>query len=198
VRGAQLLAFLELGRGDRVADLGSGVGYSIVPLAHAVGPQGVIYVRQLPVIFTELPKDTYTDPPRKALPPNVVHMDTPDDAPFARGARDLDLVTLLFEYHDDMARGRDLKKLHLAVFRALRPGRFYVIADRAAPEGTDLETAKRLNESEQAAVRHDVQAAGFSFVEAAELLSSSGSEAQPHGADEPQTSQYLLKFVKPQ
>jgi len=195
---AQLLAFLAVGRGDRVADLGAGAGYSILPLASAVGPYGVVYARHVPGTLTDLPGDPAAQGVRDSVPPNVVPMHTPDDAPFTREAKDLDLVTFLFAYHDVIARGIDRRKLNAAVFRALKPGRFYIVADHAAPEGSGLPAASSLNRIEDGVVRAEVQAVGFVFVEAAELASASATARGAHGGHESHTSQYILKFVKPQ
>lgn len=195
---AQLLAFLAVGRGDRVADLGAGAGYSILPLASAVGPYGVVYARHVPATLTDLPGDAAAQAVRDAIPPNVVPMHTPDDAPFTREAKGLDLVTFLFAYHDLIARGLDRRKLNTAVFRALKPGRFYIVADHAAPEGSGLLAASRLNRIEDSVVRAEVEAVGFVFVEAADLSSGSANARLAQGEHESHTSQYILKFVKPQ
>jgi predicted methyltransferase len=87
--------------------------------------------------------------------------------------------------------GRDRLAFNRAVFAALAPDRLYVIAEHAAPPGTGAEAAGD-GRVEERLVQAEVEAAGFEFVEAATLSSST---APPGGASR---SQYLLKFRRPQ
>lgn len=183
--------FLGIGRGERVADLGSRSGYSIERMAAAVGPSGVVYARHDPRVLVAAAVPEAAAERVGTLPENVVVMQTPDSAPFSAAARNLDLVALLFSYHDLVARGRDRLAFNRAVFAALAPDRLYVIAEHAAPSGAGMEAA-RAGRVEERLVRADVEAAGFEFVEAAQL---SASTAQPGGVAQ---SQYLLKFRRPQ
>ncbi len=195
--GVELLEFLGIGRGERVAGLGGGSRQFIQLMADAVGPAGVVFCQTDPRTLTALPSDHgQSAKPTGPLPANIVVMQTSSDVPFSGAAQQLNLVTLLFAYHDFFARGTARQKLNGAVFRALAPGGYYVIADHAAPSGSGLSAAQRLNSSDEGVVRTEVEAAGFMFVEAAELLSSSAARPEAslaggHG------SQYLLKFQKP-
>lgn len=116
-------------------------------------------------------------------------MPTDYAAPLTPDARDLDLVTMLFAYHEVVAQFPDRTRFNAAVLRALKPGRFYVIAEHSAPVGSGVEAARRSSGIEERIVRADVEAAGFVFVESAELLSRTSSGVRPR--------QYLLKFQKP-
>jgi len=185
-----LLEFLGIGRGERVADLGSGAGYSIERLAAAVGPSGVVYARHDPRLLVAPAVREAAAERVGTLPQNIVMMETPDSAPFSAAAWSLDLVTLLFSYHDLVARGGDRLAFNRAVFTALAPDRFYVIAEHAAPPGAGVEAAGA-GRIEERLVRADVEAAGFEFVEAAQLSAASADPGD--GA----RSQYLLKFRRP-
>jgi predicted methyltransferase len=185
-----LLEFLGIGRGERVADLGSGTGYSIERMAAAVGPTGVVYARHDPRVLVAPAVRQAAAERAGTLPENIVVMRTPDSAPFSAAARSLDLVTLLFAYHDLVAAGRDRLAFNRAVFAALAPDRLYVIAEHAAPSGVGVEAAPA-GRVEERLVRADVEAAGFVFVEAAQF---SASTTHPDGAA---PSQYLLKFRRP-
>jgi predicted methyltransferase len=50
----------------------------------------------------------------------------------------IDLVTLMFNYHDPGHLGVDRAAMNRAVFRALKPGGLYVIADHAGRPGTGI------------------------------------------------------------
>ena len=53
-------------------------------------------------------------------------------------AEQIDLVTLMFNYHDLGHLGVDRAIMNRAVFRALKPGGLYVIADHAGRPGTGI------------------------------------------------------------
>lgn len=182
----QMVEFFELGRGDRVADLGGVFGYSLTPSRRALGPAGVLYVRRR----TPPPADPEAEGDADLA--KVVWMNTPDEAPFTAEATRLNAVTLLFAYHAVVAAGHDRRKMNDAVYRALVPGGVYVIADHAAPAGSGLAAAREENRIEDGIVRAEVQAAGFQFVEAADFVSNAVSSADRAGG-----GQYLLKFRKP-
>jgi predicted methyltransferase len=190
--GFHLVEFVGVGRGDRVADLGPGRGYSIAPFVAAVGPFGAVYVRHDPRTLSALPSEQGSDVSESAVPSNVIRMDTPLAAPFSPEAKNLDCATLLFTYHELVADRSDRHGFNAAVFRALKPGGCYVIAEHA-PHSDEQPDANRVAAR---VVRSDVEAAGFRFVEAADFLSpaAAGSAGAPATAE---TSQYVLKFQKP-
>jgi predicted methyltransferase len=191
-----MLTFIGIGRGDRLADLGAGAGYSIAALAEAVGPSGVVYARHDARTPSDLPDSAERDT-EDVLPSNLKLMRTPLHAPFSAEAVRLDEVTFFFGYHELVAEERDRREFNRAVLRALKPGGLYVIAEHAAPEGSGLRAAKELQRIEARVVRADVEAAGFAFVEAADFLSSGASAQTERGATPETSSQYLLKFRKP-
>jgi predicted methyltransferase len=188
-----MLGFIGIGRGERVAELGAGTRDSVELMVQAVGPAGVVYVRHDPRTLTALPSTREAAKPTDALPPNVVLMTTRDEAVLDAPVKDLNVATLLFSYHDLVARGVDRRRLNLAVYRALVPGGAYVIADLAPPPGTSADAARKLNRVDERLVRSEVEAAGFVLAESAELVTNTTrgeSDANEHG------SQYILKFRK--
>jgi len=75
---------------------------------------------------------------RKPATPNITavvqRFEDPVPAALAGGA--VDLATLMFNYHDLGHLGVDRTRMNAAVFRALRPGGHYVIADHSGRPGT--------------------------------------------------------------
>ncbi len=190
-----LLEFLGIGRGERVADLGAGSGYSISLMADAVGPAGVVYARHDPRTLTALPSDHGRPAsPTGSLPANITVMQTPTEAPFSAPAKALHLVTVLFAYRDFGARETERRRLNDAVFRALEARGHYVIAEHSAP--TSAVASAQPGRIEARVVQSEVEAAGFQLVESAELLSSTSPSRAATPADV-ESSQYLLKFRKP-
>jgi len=189
-----MLEFLGIGRGERIADLGAGAGYSIERMAEAVGPSGMVFSRHDPRTLVAAAARSAAAEPEGTLPANVVITQTSDAAPFSAEAKDLELLRMLFSYHDLVALGRNRVAFNRAVFNALAPDRFYVIAEHAAPDGAGTGAARE-GRIEERIVRADVEAAGFIFVEAAQLL-----EGAAHAGGAPEVadpSQYLLKFRRP-
>jgi predicted methyltransferase len=188
-----MLEFIGIGRGERVAELGAGTRDSMEQMLEAVGPAGVVYMRHDPRTLTALPSARERAKPSESLPANVVLLTSRDEATLDPVAKDLNVVTMLFSYHDLVARGVDRRKLNLAVYRALVPTGSYVVADLAPAPGPAADPARTLNRVEERLVRSEVEAAGFKLVNSAELVSSSArsdSDVSERG------SQYILKFQK--
>jgi predicted methyltransferase len=184
-----LIEFIHVGRGERVADLGSGAGYSLSSLSDAVGPSGVVYSRHDPRLLVAPARPGAPTERVGALPDNIVVMTTPISAPFSAAARDLDRVTLLFGYEELVASGRDRLAFNRAVFGALAPEGVYVVAGHGAAAGAGVDAA-RAGRVDEGLVRREIEAAGFVFVEAAQLLPSTADRGAA-------TSQYVLEFRRP-
>lgn len=185
----RLMEFIGIGRGERVADLGSGAGYSLSIMSEAVGPSGVVYARHDPRLLVAPARPGAPTEREGTLHDNIVVMTTPLSAPFSAAARDLDRVTLLFAYEDLVASGRDRRAFNRAVFAALAPEGIYVVAGHRAAAGAGVDAA-RAGRVDEGLVRREVEAAGFVFMEAAQLLPST---AAPGAA----SSQFVLEFRRP-
>jgi len=61
-----------------------------------------------------------------------------DPVPPDLASDQFDLVTLMFNYHDLGHLGVDRARMNTAVFRALKPGGLFVIADHAGRRGTGI------------------------------------------------------------
>jgi predicted methyltransferase len=185
------LDFLGIGRGERIADVGSSPADLIERMADAVGPTGEVYARHDPRVLVAPARRGAAARREGTLPDHVIVMDTPDSAPFSARAKNLNLVTMLYAYHDLVSRGTDRLAFNRAVFEALAPGGVYVIAEHAAAPGAGVAEVRE-GRVEERIIREDVEAAGFAFVEAAEL---SSSRARPSAAGtQPGPGQLLLKF----
>jgi predicted methyltransferase len=195
----QLLEFLGVMPGERVADLAAGSGYTTELLARAVGSSGVVYAQNDKSTIDKHVSESWPKRLQRQAAHNVVRMDREFDAPFTPEARDLDLVTLLFSYHDVIAGGLDRKKLNAAVRDALKPGGLYVVADHQAPPGTGVEAAGALHRIDEKIVRQEIESVGFTFVESADFLRDPNDEAnQPSYELAFKTDRFILKFKKPE
>jgi predicted methyltransferase len=199
----ELLAFIGVGPGMAVADLGAGGGYTTELLVRAVGPSGKVYGQNDPELLKKFMESRWAA--RLSLPINkgVVRSDRPFDAPLAPEATNLDLVVDYIFYHDTVWIGVDRAKMNAAVFSALKPGGAYVIVDASAKDGHGVADVKTLHRIEQSVVESEVKAAGFTLASTAEFLrnpadardwsSSPGAAGDRLGTED----RFVLKFVKP-
>jgi predicted methyltransferase len=121
-----------------------------------------------------------------------------DPVPAALAIEGLDLVTLMFNYHDLGFLGVDRDKMNLAIFRALKPGGVYVIADHAGRPGTGISESGSLHRIEEAFLRSEVEAAGFRLSGEANFLRNPTDPRDQNTPNPPQPKdEFVLKFVKP-
>jgi len=121
-----------------------------------------------------------------------------DPVPAALADGGLDLVTLMFNYHDLGFMGVDRAQMNRAVFRALKPGAMYVIADHAGRPGTGISESGTLHRIEEAFLRREVEAAGFRLAAEGQFLRNPGDPRDQNTPNPPQPKdEFVLKFVKP-
>ena len=110
----------------------------------------------------------------------------------------LDLVTLMFNYHDLGFMGVDRARMNAALFRALKSGGIYVIADHAGRPGTGISESGTLHRIEPAFLRKEIEAAGFKFAAEGTFLSNPNDPKDKNTPDPPQPKdEFVKKFVKP-
>lgn len=121
-----------------------------------------------------------------------------DPVPPEVAANALDLVTLMFNYHDLGWIGVDRAQMNKAVYAALKRGGMYVIADHSGRPGTGISESGTLHRIEEAFLRKEVEAAGFRLAEEGNFLRNPGD---PRDRNTPEPAQpkdeFVLKFVKP-
>ena len=121
-----------------------------------------------------------------------------DPVPSDLASGQIDLVTLMFNYHDLGHLGVDRARMNQAVFRALKPGGLYVIADHAGRPGTGISESGTLHRIEEAFLRQEVEAAGFKLAEEGKFLRNPNDPRDKNTPDPPQPKdEFVLKFVRP-
>lgn len=198
---AQMLAFIGVRPGMTALDLSAGGGYTSELLARAAGPDGRVYAQVAPRAGGAPPSfATLSERAKSLTGANIIPVLLPYDEPVAAEtpARALDLVTLMFNYHDLGQMGVDRTSMNRAVFGALKPGGVYVIADHAGRPGTGISESGTLHRIEADFVRREVEAAGFRFVDQADFLRN---PADPRDREKPENGQpkdeFVLKFMRP-
>lgn len=214
----QMLAFIGIRPGMTALDLSAGGGYTTELLARSVGVSGRAFGQSQPPRAADAPPRAPVAPEGNASPtvrrtsvqalaeraknPAVANLSAVVRAfedpvpPELAGA--LDLVTLMFNYHDLGHMGVDRNRMNAAVFAGLKPGGVYVIADHAGRPGTGISESGTLHRIEEDFLRREVEAAGFRLQAQGDFLRN---PADPRDKNTPEPAQpkdeFVLKFVKP-
>lgn len=223
----QILAFIGVRPGMFALDLSAAGGYTTELLARAVGPAGRVYGQSAPR-NTEHPLHPPAVPEGAAYPPaaaasappsvrltspqalaerarhpaaaNIVPVVRPfeDPVPPQVASGGLDLVTLMFNYHDLGHMGVDRAQMNRAVFAALKSGGIYVIADHAGRPGTGISESGTLHRIEEAFLQREVESAGFKLAAQGNFLRNPSDPRDKNTPEPPQPKDgFVLKFVKP-
>ncbi|HUK61334.1 MAG TPA: class I SAM-dependent methyltransferase [Stellaceae bacterium] len=166
---AELLAFTGVRPGMKVLDMAADAGYSTELMARAVAPNGTVYGQNPP------------DNMARALTAFEARMKTPAmkdavddrrafDDPVPPDVKNLDLVTFFFGYHDTTYLKVDRAKMDKAMFDALKPGGYLVVADYAALPGAPITTGKQFHRLDENIEKSELEAAGFKLVGEANFL----------------------------
>jgi predicted methyltransferase len=197
---AESLAFAGARPGARVGELLPGGGYFTRLLAIAVGPEGRVY----PVVR---PEPTVASWEKAALEvaaqyPNATVVRSEFTA--MNYPEPLDVVFTAQNYHDfhitDFHFG-EVAQINSAAFAALKPGGAYVVIDHSAIAGTPVSAdRKSLHRIDQAAVRREIEAAGFVLDAESEALRNP-DDPRTAGVFDPairgHTDQFMMRFRKP-
>jgi predicted methyltransferase len=199
---AELLAFLGVRPGMKVADLAAGGGYTTELLARTVGDTGKVYGQNTKFIlgFAEQPwSERLTKPVMK----NVVRIDSEFDEPLPANVKDLDLVTLVLFYHDTVWMETDRPRMNKNIFGALKSGGIFAVVDHSSKPGEGLTVVKSLHRIEESVVKAEIEQAGFVLDAEADFLRTPEDtrdwSASPRTAGERRghSDRFVLRFKKP-
>ena len=140
----KLLAFTGVRPGWKDLDMAADAGYSTELMARAVAPGGIVYGQNPPDAMPRVINAFLARMQRPAMK-NVIDDRRKFDDPVPPNVTDLDLVTFFFGYHDTTYMPVDRAKMDKAMFNALKPGGYLVIADYAALPGAPVTTGKRFH-----------------------------------------------------
>ena len=189
---AEMLAFIGVREGWTALDISAAGGYTTELIARAVGPSGRVYGQTR----TPDPRQRVAERAKKVsnMVPVVQPFENP--APPEMKSNALDLVTLMFNYHDFGFMGVDRAAMNRAVFTALKPGGLYIVADHSGRPGTGISEAKTLHRIEEAFLRREVEAAGFQLVAEGGFLRHPNDPRDQENPPFPK-DEFVLKFRKP-
>jgi len=197
-KAPEVVEFIGLKKGDRVADIVA--GRLTASLALAVGPSGKVYAIETAEVVKAHPDVLGQMQGLASQMPNVIVSAEPVASPLPSG---LDVVFIRQNYHDlyDKFMGpADVAAFNKKVFAALKPGGVYVVLDHAAMAGSGISATDTLHRIDPARVKADVLAAGFKLDAESSILANKADDHSKNVFDPSvrgHTDQFLFRFKKP-
>jgi predicted methyltransferase len=187
---AEVLAFYDVKRGDKVADIWAGRGYYTAILSQIVGPKGVVYT------VNPSARDEINARWKKTGYDNVKVADGPLDNVALPQDGSLDFVLIHLNYHDLAPEVRGA--MNKRIFAALKKGGTYGIVDHSAKDGTGNEATKTLHRIDKQLVIKEVTGAGFKLAkEGAMLRKPEDTRDFNVNKERNKDDRFVLAFQKP-
>ena len=202
-RPGELIAFSGLKPGDRVLDLIPGDGYWTRIFSRVVGPQGRVYA-VWPKNYADVAQGNVRTLREIAASPSYANVRVEvQPTALLTASEPLDMVWTSQNYHDypdEFMGGTDPAVLNKAVFEMLKPGGTFIVIDHAAQPGSGMRDTETLHRVDPAAVRQQVEAAGFEFAGESDVLRNPADPLTIPVFDPAvrgRTSQFAYRFRKP-
>jgi predicted methyltransferase len=199
-----LIALSGVKPGDRVLDLIPGDGYWTRIFSRIAGPDGKVYA-VWPQNYARHSVGKVQNMKGLSASPDWRNVATMvEDSTTLTAPEPLDLVWTSQNYHDypDEFMGHtEPGILNRAVFAMLKPGGVYMVIDHAAAAGRGMADTEKLHRIDPATVKAQVEAAGFRFEGASEVLANPADPLDIPVFDEKirgHTSKFAFKFRKPE
>ena len=202
----EMVKFAGVKLGQTVMDMVPGSGYFTRVFSQTVGPKGHVIGFNPGLLLEKFPK---AGEAMKALSSEPAYSNVQPFAGDASGVSptlapnsSVDVVWTSQNYHDFHAElpAGTAEGYNKAIFRALKPGGYYVILDHSAAAGSGLRDAGTLHRIDAATVKAEVIAAGFKFDGESKLLANAADDRSKIVFDPAvrgKTDQFIFRFVKP-
>ena len=200
----QLLNWLGLQKGDRVADMFGGNMYWAEIFGPAIGSKGRVTIWQPQQFYGQKVFDRLTALTKKQ--PNVFMRVSPFEAPNLP-ANTYDFMLINLDYHDVYWEDADSKIVRMdpdawlkTIYAALKPGATLGVVDHVANPGDTRATVQKLHRIDPATVKADFKRAGFVLVGESNMLRNPADDHSLNVFDEKirgKTDRFVFKFRKP-
>ena len=198
-RPDEVLAFFDIGPGDKVADLLCGGGYYTRILTPLVGDDGEVYAGNNP-FFQRFGAEALTALLAEPGFENVHRIDGPVDELALPADGSMDAVIIVLAYHDLWLTDEDRSELNRRVFAALKSGGVYGIVDHHAAEGAGSDVIESLHRIEASVIVEEIASAGFSLAARGDFLGNPSDDRSLRIFDPSirgNTDRFVLRFEKP-
>jgi len=203
---AELIQFAHVAAGSTIIDVYPGDGGWTREFSSIVGPHGRVY-SFVPAEVAHFSNDPVGRMRSLAQAPGLDNVEavSADLILLPEGRQPADILWLHLFYHDlhtalIQARGATAARFNQAVYERLKPGGSYVIIDHAAAAEAGTGAARSLHRIEPAAVRKEVEAAGF-ILDAESTLLANKDDTHAMKVFDPaikgRTDRFMYRFVKP-
>ena len=192
---AELLTLAGVKPGDRVVEFASFGQYFTQLLSDVVGPQGRVYMFDLPYTAARAAANSGAFVDKHANTQYTLVNYNGIELP-----QNVDAVLNVLYYHDLPLNSIDTAALNAKIFKALKPGGTFFIVDHNAAAGSGIRDIKTLHRIDPAVIKAEVTKAGFELVEESKLLAyASDDHTQLVFAPglRGMTDQSVFKFRKP-
>lgn len=200
----ELLTFLGLKKGDRVADMFGGNLYWAEIFGPAIGPKARVTIWQPQQFYSQKVYDRLTA--FTAKQPNVFMRVSPIEAPNIP-VNTYDFMLINLDYHDVYWESADRKIPRMdpdawlkTVYAAMKPGAVVGVVDHIANPGDTRATVEKLHRIDPAVVKADFKRAGFVLERESNMLRNPADDHSLNVFDEKirgKTDRFVMKFRKP-
>ena len=201
----ELIRFARIAAGSTVIDVYPGDGDWTRLFSDIVGPEGRVY-SFVPAEVAHFKDDPVGRMRMLAKEPGRENVEavSADLVAMPEATQPADVLWLHLFYHDlhtalIQAKGATAADFNRAVYERLKPGGFYVIVDHAAAAGAGTSDAQSLHRIDPAAVRQEVETAGFVLDAKSTVLAN---KDDPHSTKvfdpsiKGMTDRFVYRFVR--
>ena len=197
---AAVMAFTGVKPGDTVVELSPGSGYWTRVFSQVVGADGHVY-QVWPKEMAKHSAKSMAKWRKLAATPHYANVDVLEEpAEDVKAPTRADIVFTSQNYHDFHNLDISIAAFNRSVYEALKPGGVFIIIDHVAPAGSGTDDTDTFHRIDPAAVKKEVEAAGFVFAGSSDALHN---PADPHDVSvfdksiRGHTDQFIYRFRKP-
>ncbi len=198
-----VLGLLDIGPGDRVADIFAGSGYYSEIIGRVVSPGGEVLMHNNKAYIGfvgDALKARFTG---RELHGVTRHDREVDDLDL--GEETLDAAMIIMSYHDLYHEDKGWPRMDVPAFmgqivKALKPGGRFLLVDHAAKPGSTIDTAQDVHRIDEAFVIKDVESYGLELTGSSDVLRNQDDDHSLHVFDPAirgKTDRFIVVFEKP-
>ena len=159
----------------------------------------MVYGHNTPYVIEKFASESWPARLSREVNRKVVRVDSGFEDMLPDDVGDLDLITMVFVYHDAVWAPVDRSKMNADLLRALKPGGSLVVIDHHAKSGEGEEVTKTLHRIDEAMLRRELEEAGFVLAAEAEFMRNPGDPREkPFFEMEEPTDAFVHRYQKPE